>query len=101
MQLHMRSICLLALGLASCAELLPTMQVGDYPLVAEYWDGINRGVRPKAEFALACPANALQLTVLDAFQNELGYWWVRQVGVTGCGKRAVYVTSPNGWIRSS
>jgi hypothetical protein len=51
----------------------------------------------RSSFEMQCAKDQLQLKGLSAEIDkkvELG----DQVGVTGCGKRSVYVLTPNGWL---
>jgi hypothetical protein len=60
----------------------------------------NNGLE-RAAFELQCPKTTLELKALNVpldSELELG----AQVGVTGCGKRAVYIlTSGSGWVLNS
>jgi hypothetical protein len=54
----------------------------------------------RAAFEMQCPKEKLQLTGLrGGLDKELD--GAEQVGVTGCGKRAVYVLTSNGWLLNS
>jgi hypothetical protein len=55
-------------------------------------DSFRRTDLKRAAFELNCKAD--QLTVVDVAERE--------VGVSGCGKRAVYVVAPNGgWVNNT
>ena len=48
-------------------------------------------VRKKAPFELSCDASQLTYVLIDE----------RNRGVEGCGKKAMYVIGPNGWLMNS
>jgi hypothetical protein len=60
----------------------------------------------RAAFDLGCPKDQISLTRLDGGSlDAIGYSVGAQVGVNGCGKKAVYVLAPGGangsWILNS
>ena len=57
-------------------------------------------VTSRASFDLSCPAEELELTVLS---TEGARKLANQIGVTGCGRKAVYVyfSSSDTWIADS
>ena len=59
-----------------------------------------RTVTSRASFDLSCPAEELELTVLS---TEGARKLANQIGVTGCGQKAVYVyfSSSDTWIADS
>jgi hypothetical protein len=78
--------------LAGCAPI----QVGKYQLVKDIWEQDQLEIRNRAAFELRCESE-LQLTVLAVRFAGGGPNHAKQVGVEGCGKRAVYARSDQGW----
>jgi hypothetical protein len=56
-------------------------------------------IKERASFELRCPPEELTVVTLAAhgIDDDIPY----QVGVSGCGKRAVYVRSAAGWVLNS
>jgi hypothetical protein len=55
----------------------------------------------RASFEMQCPKERLQIKGLNEELERLGPATGDQVGVSGCGKHAVYVLTQNGWILNS
>ena len=79
---------------AGCAKVT----VNGHTLRADVWERDERAIRERASFDLSCPAEQLELRVLDVSGN-----FARQVGVTGCGQQAVYVDpqQTSMWVMNS
>lgn len=54
---------------------------------------VERGGLDRAVFELDCPKEKITITAINR----------SQVGVTGCGKKSIYVMNPNGygWINNT
>ncbi|MCB9624301.1 MAG: hypothetical protein H6723_13380 [Sandaracinus sp.] len=61
--------------------------VDGYALSEQTWSRDEPAIRNRASFDFECPPDQLTLRVLDVANER----YARQVGVTGCGRRAVYV----------
>jgi hypothetical protein len=56
----------------------------------------------RASFEMACPASQLTIIELAPTKNPYGLLPIgAQIGVSGCGKRMVYVCTANGWIANT
>jgi hypothetical protein len=77
---------------AACAPI----QVGKYQLVKDIWEQDALEIKNRAAFEMRCEGE-LSLTVLAVRFGGGGPNHAKQVGVEGCGKRAVYAQSPQGW----
>ena len=86
-----------ALLMAACAG--PPLMVAGRPMAMPYWEKDDREVRQRATFELNCPE---QLDVIPIVADDFeGGQLAKQIGVTGCGHRLVYVRSPSGWVLNS
>lgn len=89
-----------AVGLAATLALMgcaSSLVVDGLPVGEQKWSDSQRDVRRRASFDMGCDAAALELTLLEVHE------WARppnptQVGVTGCGRRGVYVRTSSGWV---
>ena len=55
---------------------------------------------PRASFEMQCPKENIELVQLGTALDE-PVANGSQVGVKGCGKQAVYVCSPSGWVANT
>ncbi|HJL15659.1 MAG TPA: hypothetical protein RMH99_08390 [Sandaracinaceae bacterium LLY-WYZ-13_1] len=82
-----------------CTWLMgPTVPVDGYRLDEASWARDQVALRRRASFDLQCDPSRLRFRVLDAFDDR----YARQVGVQGCGQRAVYVDEHGNymWVRN-
>jgi hypothetical protein len=95
-----RSLLPLALALTSC---FASMRSGGYTLDQGQTEAAFAKVQASATFALECPRVGLELVVLDAVRESTGMWpgssTATRIGVSGCGREAVYVAMPDGTWR--
>jgi len=91
--------CILPLVvLTGCA----TIQSGQFNVAKEDAELAFEKVRTRASFELGCPKEKLEVTALDIEPQAMGPDAVRQLGVSGCDHRAVYVRLPgNSWVLNS
>jgi hypothetical protein len=76
----------------------PTVPVDGFQLSANTWAEDQVALRRWASFHFGCSEEQLSFTALDTvFQTH-----ARQVGVEGCGQRAVYVDEYGNfmWVRN-
>ena len=82
---------------ASCAAAAFTRD--GFVMSKSLWADDEKAIKARASFELSCPAESLALQVLILVPRSE---FASQVGVTGCGKKAVYVIPNNrygeGWI---
>ena len=83
--------------LTGCA----TVWVGKYQLLKDNWERDSEELKNRGAFELKCEPKDLSLTVLAVVYPGKGPNQPKQVGVEGCGHRAVYVTSDHGWLLNS
>jgi hypothetical protein len=86
------------LALPSC---LPSLQSGEFTVDKGMTESAFRTVRGRASFELECPADKLELVVLGTNPVKWMPDRATQIGVTGCGRRGVYVPGGNGWVLNS
>jgi len=83
--------------LVACAG--PPLIIAGKPMAMPYWDKDDREVRQRAAFELNCPE---QLQVIPIVTDDFeGGQLAKQIGVTGCGHRLVYVRASAGWVLNS
>ena len=64
--------------------------------------GMRPGLKARAGFDMGCPAEKLELTILDVVPGGTMGDGIRQIGVTGCEHKGVYVLAPKGaWVLNS
>ena len=86
-----------ALLLAGC--LGPPLVVAGHPMYAERWIQDEKEVRQRAHFELSC--GELEVIPLVTY-TESGHEWAKQIGVSGCGHRLVYLKDwTTGWVLNS
>jgi hypothetical protein len=81
--------------LAGCA----TVQMGEFTLDKDYWERHEKEVKARASFELKCPPEQLTLTVLASHGGLTDT--AKQIGVTGCDHRLVYVNNMGSWVLNS
>jgi hypothetical protein len=84
--------CLLAL-LPACA----TVQSGAFEIPAGYAETAFAKLKGRASFDLDCPADQLTVVTLDVYASPGGNY-PSEVGVQGCGRKAVYVPKDQVWL---
>lgn len=87
----------LAIVLAGCPA---TIRVGAYSMHQSRWLEDSQTVRARAAFELNCPAAQLELVPLAVWNGDT-YGMAQQMGVSGCGHRAVYVQLHTQWVLNS
>lgn len=94
----MRPLLFLLLAVSGCA---PTIQSGAFTLNKPYAEHSFALITNRAVFELGCPKEQLRVTTLNV-QPNIGGDIPSQVGVEGCGQRAVYVyQSGAGWVMNT
>jgi hypothetical protein len=84
--------------LAGCAA---TVQVGGYSMHQGRWLEDSRTIRARAAFEMKCPAERLELVPIAVTNGEV-YGVAKQIGVSGCDRRTVYVQVRGGdWVLNS
>lgn len=68
-------------------------------LQEDHWLRAEQSVRRTASFDLRCPADDLELQILQADVQYRGV--ARSIGVTGCGARAVYANANGTWVMNT
>lgn len=84
----MRFFPILLLALSACG---PTIQSGSFMLKKHDAERSFDAITNRASFELHCPREQLKLVTLNVSRDVFPGDWPRQVGVEGCGQRAVYV----------
>jgi hypothetical protein len=87
----------LVLVFAGCPA---TIQVGAHSMHQGRWLEDSQAIRARAAFELNCPAAQLELMPLAVWNGDT-YGMAQQIGVSGCGHRAVYVQVHNNWVLNS
>ena len=98
--MRVASALLVALLCASCAGSRRAAFTRDgFAMSEPLWEDDEKAIKARSSFDLSCPAESLTLQVLTLVPRSE---FASQVGVTGCGKKAVYVIPNNrygeGWI---
>ena len=77
--------------------LLMSLTQGCVTTTAESFeeDGLTR-----ASFDLSCPKDKLTTSIIKSTTSYMGRPY-GTVGVSGCGKKAVYVNTVSGWVNNS
>lgn len=97
----MRVLSWMVIGAALVGCAAP-VEVGGFHVNKEHMDASFAKVKARAAFDMGCPAEKLQLTILDVMQGGTMGDAVRQIGVTGCEHKGVYVLASNGaWVLNS
>lgn len=95
--------CTSASAMAACGAA--TIPSGDFVVDKEHYESAETFIRERASSDLACDASSLGLVTLQAAERCYGYRGcitvAEQIGVIGCGKRAIYVETGHGWVMSS
>jgi hypothetical protein len=77
----------------------PPVMVAGHAMYADQWLEDEKAIRQRASFEIGC--NELEIVPLVT-RTEAGHTWAKQVGVSGCNHRLVYVKdSVGGWILNS
>jgi hypothetical protein len=79
----------------------PPLMVAGKPMAMPYWQKDETEVRQRAGFELNCPS--VEVIPIVTVEMEAGQQYAKQVGVTGCGHRLVYVRGDynSGWVLNS
>lgn len=94
----MRFVLILLLVVSGCG---PTIQSGGFTVKKYETERAFERIAGRAAFELRCPKEQLRLTTLNVIR-DVGGDDPTQIGVDGCGQRAVYVrVSPNEWIMNT
>lgn len=100
-RLWTRSLVLFTVALAACGGV-PTVERDGFVLGAQSWNKDERAVRSQASFAMDCPAEQLELTVLSSSNGPSVPGDARGVAVIGCGKRTSWVRLADGtWAQNT
>jgi hypothetical protein len=83
-----------------------TIESGGFKVQKDYTLDAFSKVRARATFDFQCADNQLQLVVLSVAPEGSAPCTKcanipDQIGATGCGRRATYVASPEGWVDNS
>lgn len=81
----------------ACAH--PMIESGGFTVGKKITEKSFETVENRAAFELRCPKERLQLVVLNV--NPIETSWPSQIGVDGCGVRAVYVPTAGGWVMNT
>ena len=95
--------------LPSVAALLigcATMQSGGFKVFKGETEDAFENVRNRASFELQCPKEKLELVVLNVIGGgdpnpSFGGRESQPDGATGCGHRAVYLWTNEGWVMNT
>jgi hypothetical protein len=90
--LRFTAVCVLAL-LPACA----TVQSGAFEIPAGYAEAEFPKLKGRATFDLDCPTEQLTVVTLAAYTSPAGTY-PSEVGVKGCGRKAVYVPKGEAWL---
>jgi hypothetical protein len=82
--------------LQACAAI----KVDGYSIGASSWQHAQQDVTSQASFALHCAPEQLELHVLEVQRNNYPNY-PSSIGVSGCGHRAVYKRTMNGWAANT
>ena len=82
--------------LVGCAERI---QVDGFTLVKAAVDKDFAAVTNRASFEFPCPKEQLRLVVLNVLPYNNVF--ANQIGVSGCGRKAVYVQTFQGWVMNN
>lgn len=95
----MRYLIVLLLAFSGCG---PTIQSGAFTLKKKYAEHSFELITNRAAFELGCPKEQLRLVTLNV-HRDIGGDLPSQVGVDGCGQRAVYVHQfgGSGWVMNT
>jgi len=93
----MRLIVLLPLLITACAGA--TMESGGFTVEQDLTQRTFDWVGNRAAFELRCPKEQLKLVVLNVLPWDTAR--PSQIGVDGCGARAVYVPNSSGWVMNT
>lgn len=92
------AFCLIVLG--ACSRKGTVITVSGIEVHDRYWNAAARAVTTRASFDLACPAEQIELTLLEKHRQ-----WPTQVNAAGCDRSAVYVRlmpyKTNTWVMNS
>lgn len=86
---------LLPVLLVSGCGMFATLQKDGHTVAKDEYEWSERQIRNRAAFELKCEGAQLSLTLLNSNQRL-----PTQVGVRGCGQRAVYVRVVSGYLAS-
>jgi hypothetical protein len=89
--MHRSALLLLAL-LPACA----TVSSGGFEIPAHYAETAFPKLKNRATFDLDCPADQLTIVTLNVISSPAGNY-PSEVGVRGCGRKAVYVPKDDAW----
>ncbi len=88
----MRWVSFLALfAMAGCASTLAEVR-------SRVKEGFRTEALPRAAFELSCPAESLEVVDLTPDRQ---FAHGSQMGVSGCGKKVVYVYLDNVWVNNT
>jgi hypothetical protein len=90
-----RRALLVFLLLPACA----TVQSGAFEIPARYAEHEFPKLKNRATFDLDCPADQLQVITLNVTSTPAGNQ-PTEVGVKGCGRKAVYFPKEQAWLMS-
>jgi len=86
-------VAVFALLLPACA----TVPSGGFEIPASYADREFPKLKARATFDLDCPGEQLTVTTLNVFATPGGDY-PSEVGVKGCGRKAVYHPRSEAWF---
>jgi hypothetical protein len=92
---------LVLVGAMACCAGCATVKSGSFDINQDWAEQDFPKIKRLAAFELGCRDGELTLVTLDALEDVTGTR-ATQVGVEGCGRRAVYVRRAGGdWVQSS
>lgn len=93
----MRIVSRILLALLPCTFACKTTQVDGFTVFEHHYQRTKQEVLRRASFDLSCPPDQMKVKILGGSGDEVEA--IRQYGVTGCDRAAVYVHVPNvGWV---
>jgi hypothetical protein len=72
-------------------------------MYGDQWIKDSNEVRQRAAFELSCPPDQVDVQPIVTMDPGAKYDWAKQIGVTGCGHRLVYLRGDysSGWVLNS
>jgi len=91
-------LCLLVNFSVGCSH--QTVVSGSFTVDKDDYDASVRQLSERASFDLSCSKEKLSFIVLETFGGTMTF--VKQMGISGCGKKAVYIHhKETGWVLNS
>lgn len=93
-----RPLAILALCIGLAQAGCATVESGGFKVDRADTERAFDQVRARAAWDFRCADDSLTLVVLAVFDGGTWNDYPAQIGVTGCGVRAVYVSTSRGWL---